>query len=97
MQYQDLDDSAPRPAVQNGKKWLLNCFQMASPTHHNPGGWKHPADKSSNYHDISFWTELAQILERGKFHGIFSTLRGFLFCRVAPRLTASFVQQLLMR
>ncbi|ORY81778.1 dibenzothiophene desulfurization enzyme A [Leucosporidium creatinivorum] len=71
MQYQDLDDSAPRPTVKSSKKWILQCFQMASPTHHNPGGWKHPTDKSTNYHDISFWTDLAQILERGKFHGVF--------------------------
>lgn len=56
------------------RAWLT-CF--ASPRcisfpagHQTPGLWKHPKDRSANYHDIEYWTELSKLLERGKFHGI---------------------------
>ena len=34
------------------------------------GLWRHPQDRSVEYKDLEYWTDLAQILERG-FDGIF--------------------------
>ncbi|MBD0218184.1 LLM class flavin-dependent oxidoreductase [Acinetobacter baumannii] len=36
-----------------------------------PGLWRHPQDRSVEYKDLEYWTDLAQILERGFFDGIF--------------------------
>nr|EJC0717812.1 LLM class flavin-dependent oxidoreductase [Acinetobacter baumannii] len=33
--------------------------------------WRHPQDRSVEYKDLEYWTDLAQILERGFFDGIF--------------------------
>ncbi|HCG3501411.1 TPA: LLM class flavin-dependent oxidoreductase, partial [Acinetobacter baumannii] len=37
----------------------------------SPGLWRHPQDRSVEYKDLEYWTDLAQILERGFFDGIF--------------------------
>ncbi|MPY94376.1 MAG: NtaA/DmoA family FMN-dependent monooxygenase [Acidimicrobiia bacterium] len=39
--------------------------------HQSPGLWAHPDDQSSRYKDLGYWVELAQLLERGKFDGLF--------------------------
>ncbi|EME46881.1 hypothetical protein DOTSEDRAFT_149359 [Dothistroma septosporum NZE10] len=39
--------------------------------HQSPGLWRHPSDRSSKFNDIEHWIELAQLLERGHFQGIF--------------------------
>jgi FMN-dependent oxidoreductase (nitrilotriacetate monooxygenase family) len=44
----------------------MNCV-----AHQSPGLWRHPSDRSWDYRTISYWTELAQLLERGLFDGIF--------------------------
>ena len=49
----------------------LNAFDMNCVGHQSPGLWRHPRDLSSTYKDLEYWTELAQILERGKFDGLF--------------------------
>jgi FMN-dependent oxidoreductase (nitrilotriacetate monooxygenase family) len=33
--------------------------------------WTHPRDRSWQYKDLEYWTELATLLERGKFDGLF--------------------------
>ncbi|KAF9890853.1 hypothetical protein FE257_005429 [Aspergillus nanangensis] len=53
------------------KKWIMNAFAMSSPGHVNAGLWKHPENRSQEYKDLSYWTDLAKILEDGKFHGLF--------------------------
>lgn len=65
--------AAPTPAPVRGekKRWILNAFDMATSGHQFPGLWKHPLDRSANYHDIEYWTHLAKTLEKGKFNGIF--------------------------
>jgi alkanesulfonate monooxygenase SsuD/methylene tetrahydromethanopterin reductase-like flavin-dependent oxidoreductase (luciferase family) len=35
------------------------------------GLWRHPRNRTSQYTDIEYWTDLAKILEEGKFHGLF--------------------------
>ncbi|BDH46922.1 hypothetical protein TUM12370_29660 [Salmonella enterica subsp. enterica serovar Choleraesuis] len=49
----------------------LNAFDMNCVGHQSPGLWRHPRDRSWQYKDLSYWTELAQLLERGKFDGLF--------------------------
>ncbi|KIX95553.1 uncharacterized protein Z520_08673 [Fonsecaea multimorphosa CBS 102226] len=53
------------------KQWILNAFVETCSGHQSPGLWKHPADKSHEFNKLSHWTALAQLLERGKIHGIF--------------------------
>ena len=36
-----------------------------------PGLWRHPRDRFDRYIDLNYWTELARLLERGKFDGLF--------------------------
>ncbi len=33
--------------------------------------WRHPENRSQEYHNIDYWVDLARILEKGKFHGLF--------------------------
>ncbi|UOE45108.1 LLM class flavin-dependent oxidoreductase [Agromyces larvae] len=49
----------------------FNAFDMSCVGHISSGLWRHPADQAQRYTDISYWTELAQLLERGRFDGIF--------------------------
>ncbi len=53
------------------KKILLNAFNMNCVGHINHGLWTHPRDRSTDYKRLSYWTELAQTLERGLFDGLF--------------------------
>jgi long-chain alkane monooxygenase len=49
----------------------FNAFDMNCVGHQSPGLWAHPRDRSWQYKDLEYWVELAQILERGKFDGLF--------------------------
>jgi long-chain alkane monooxygenase len=49
----------------------LNAFDMNCVGHQSPGLWAHPRDRSWQYKDLEYWVELAEILERGKFDGLF--------------------------
>ncbi|WP_339538138.1 LLM class flavin-dependent oxidoreductase [Pseudomonas sp. RA_15y_Pfl2_54] len=53
------------------KKILLNAFNMNCIGHINHGLWTHPRDNSTQFNSIEYWTELAQLLERGLFDGLF--------------------------
>jgi FMN-dependent oxidoreductase (nitrilotriacetate monooxygenase family) len=53
------------------KKILLNAFAMNSVGHINHGLWTHPRDRSEDYTSLSYWTSLAETLEKGLFDGIF--------------------------
>ncbi|GGC70965.1 monooxygenase [Siccirubricoccus deserti] len=53
------------------KQMRLNAFSMNCVGHQSPGLWRHPRDRSADYTSLSYWTELARTLERGKFDGIF--------------------------
>ncbi|CAK7238202.1 hypothetical protein SEUCBS140593_010428 [Sporothrix eucalyptigena] len=61
-------DGAPGAKKKN---WVLNAFVMMCSGHQSPGLWRHPDDQSHRFDEISHWTELAQLLEEAKFHGIF--------------------------
>ncbi|MTV36672.1 LLM class flavin-dependent oxidoreductase [Duganella radicis] len=49
----------------------FNAFQMNTVSHQSPGLWTHPRNDSHRYTDPDYWTELAQLLERGLFDAIF--------------------------
>jgi long-chain alkane monooxygenase len=49
----------------------FNAFDMNCVGHQSPGLWAHPRDRSSQYKDLEYWTDLAITLERGIFDGIF--------------------------
>lgn len=52
-------------------RMLLNAFAMSCVSHQSAGLWAHPADRSQRYTDVEHWTELAQLLERGRFDALF--------------------------
>ena len=49
----------------------LNAFDMNCVAHQSPGLWRHPDDQAWRYKDLSYWTDLAKLLERGHFDGLF--------------------------
>jgi long-chain alkane monooxygenase len=49
----------------------FNAFDMNCVAHQSSGLWRHPDDRSSTYNTLEYWTELAKLLERGTFDGIF--------------------------
>lgn len=53
------------------KRLSFNAFEMNCIAHQSPGLWRHPQDRSVEYKDLEYWTDLAKILERGFFDGIF--------------------------
>ena len=53
------------------KQISFNAFEMNCIAHQSPGLWRHPSDRSTEYKDIEYWTDLAKILEKGYFDGIF--------------------------
>jgi len=53
------------------KRIRLNAFDMAVTGHLAPGVWTHPDDQAHRYKDLEYWTELAKLLEKGKFDGLF--------------------------
>jgi len=58
------EDSGMRPM-------LLNAFDMATVGHIQQGMWRHPRDRSAEYARLEHWTDLARLLERGLFDGLF--------------------------
>ena len=54
-----------------GKRIYLNAFDMNCVGHQSPGLWSHPEDQSERYNDMDYWVELARMLEKGKFDGLF--------------------------
>ena len=53
------------------KQIRFNAFEMNCIAHQSPGLWRHPQDRSREYKDLEYWTDLAKILEKGIFDGVF--------------------------
>jgi alkanesulfonate monooxygenase SsuD/methylene tetrahydromethanopterin reductase-like flavin-dependent oxidoreductase (luciferase family) len=53
------------------KEILFNAFMMNCVGHQSPGLWRHPDDRSSDYTELSYWADIARLLERGRFDGLF--------------------------
>ena len=62
---QKRDSSSPK------KHLILNAFDMMCPSLQTAGLWSHPEDKSPDYNTIEYWTNLAKLLEKGKFNALF--------------------------
>ena len=54
-----------------GRHIRFNAFEMNCVAHQSPGLWAHPRDRSWEYKDLRYWTDLAKTLEKGFFDGIF--------------------------
>ena len=50
---------------------VLNAFDMNCVTHIVAGTWRHPESQAARYKDLAYWTDLAKLLERGLFDGLF--------------------------
>ncbi|KAJ5739722.1 hypothetical protein N7533_012506 [Penicillium manginii] len=54
------------------RRIYLNGFDMFTVGHLSFGQWKNPTDRSATKRrDLSYWTNLAQILEKGDFNALF--------------------------
>lgn len=53
------------------KQLIINAFVESCSGHQSPGLWRHPRDRSSEFNNVKHWVELAQLLEKGHFHGMF--------------------------
>lgn len=58
-------------AMSSQREIRLNAFDMNCIGHQSPGLWAHPRDRSWQYKDLEYWVDLARLLERGKFDGLF--------------------------
>lgn len=51
---------------QDQRRIFINAFEMFTPNHLSFGQWRREEDRSSTKRrDLSYWTNLAQTLERG--------------------------------
>jgi FMN-dependent oxidoreductase (nitrilotriacetate monooxygenase family) len=67
----------------------LNLFTMNSVEHVSPGTWRHDGDRSHEYTDREYWTDVARTAERGCFDGIFfADVRGVYDVYGGDRTTA---------
>ncbi|MFI7483867.1 LLM class flavin-dependent oxidoreductase [Kocuria sp. M1R5S2] len=53
------------------KRIALNAFDMTCVGHQAPGLWKHPRSRADEYNTIEYWTDVAQLLEKGLFDAMF--------------------------
>ncbi|EEU37058.1 uncharacterized protein NECHADRAFT_52142 [Fusarium vanettenii 77-13-4] len=53
------------------KQILLNAFDMSTVGHLSVGHWKNPTDRSATKRKLTYWVELAKLLERGGISGLF--------------------------
>lgn len=59
------------PQTPEHRPIRFNAFDMNCVAHQSPGLWRHPADRSWDYHTLDYWVELAKLLEGGGFDGLF--------------------------
>ncbi|WP_243298156.1 LLM class flavin-dependent oxidoreductase [Bacillus litorisediminis] len=53
------------------KQIHLNGFIQNSPSPHSTGLWKHEKNQGHQHNRLSYWVEVAQTLEKGKFDALF--------------------------
>ena len=53
------------------KQLIINAFVESCSGHQSPGLWAHPDDKSWGFNNVRHWVDLAKLLEKANFHGIF--------------------------
>ncbi|TKX19992.1 putative luciferase-like monooxygenase-1 [Elsinoe australis] len=67
----DAQTNGAANGAGNKKQFIVNAFVESCSGHQSPGLWRHPNDKSSGFNKIKHWIDLAKLLEKGKFHGMF--------------------------
>ncbi|MEU5099575.1 NtaA/DmoA family FMN-dependent monooxygenase [Streptomyces sp. NPDC020996] len=63
--------SARPPRSPGKKRLILNLFEMNCVSHITHGLWRLPDNNRERFNDIDYWTELAQLLEKGGFDAVF--------------------------
>lgn len=53
------------------RQMLFNAFEMNALSQSSHGLWAHPHSRALEFNTIAYWVELAQLLERGHFDGLF--------------------------
>lgn len=53
------------------QRLIFNAFVMNSPVHLSPGSWRRSGDTSHRHTSLAHWTELAALLELGRFDALF--------------------------
>jgi hypothetical protein len=54
------------------KRIFINAFDMFTPSHLSFGQWRRKDDRSKDKRrDLTYWTDLAQLLERGDINTLF--------------------------
>ena len=53
------------------KQLIINAFVESCSGHQSAGLWAHPDDRSSGFNKVKHWVDLAKLLEKANFHGIF--------------------------
>ncbi|KAF3359662.1 hypothetical protein VdG1_05151 [Verticillium dahliae VDG1] len=66
----DANISQPSGATPK-KSLIVNAFVEMCSGHQSPGLWRHPDDQSHNFNSTKHWVDLAKLLEKAKFHGVF--------------------------
>jgi hypothetical protein len=61
-------ESLTEPSMQ---RLIFNAFVMNSPVHLSPGSWRRSGDTSHRHTSLAHWTELAALLELGRFDALF--------------------------
>jgi alkanesulfonate monooxygenase SsuD/methylene tetrahydromethanopterin reductase-like flavin-dependent oxidoreductase (luciferase family) len=72
---EDLPPKRQKLSLSHGEQKrpiLLNGFDMFTPSHLSFGQWRRPRDRSKDKRrDLTYWTDLAQTLERGEITSLF--------------------------
>ncbi|CAK7206048.1 hypothetical protein SEUCBS139899_008831 [Sporothrix eucalyptigena] len=63
------DSEKTAPAAK--KQMVLNAFVMNTPGHQAAGLWNHPSNRTDEYNSLSFWIDLAKLLDDNGFHAMF--------------------------
>lgn len=58
--------------TQKHKHIHVNAFNMNCVGHIHHGLWTHPRDQSTQFQTLEYWTNIAKVLEKGLFDGIFT-------------------------
>ena len=57
--------------AEQKKRIAVNAFDMTCVGHQSFDLWRHPRSRATEYNTIKYWIDLAQILEKGLFDGVF--------------------------
>ncbi|KAF2026296.1 DszA family xenobiotic compound monooxygenase [Setomelanomma holmii] len=67
-----LSEIALPTRICSRKQIILNGFDMFTPSHLSFGQWRRPGDRAKDKRrDLTYWTDLANILERGDITALF--------------------------